>query len=226
MGERGSWGFIGPEWANAAASPEDLYKFYASEGGVRAPLVIAGPGITPQTIRSPAMVTDIAPTLLDWVDAAIPAGESAPMTGRSLMPVLTGEAQTVYSPSDVRAIEVSGNSALYKGDYKITRSVPPVGDGRWRLFDLSRDPGETTDLAANQVDVMDDMLTAYEAYAAEVGVLEMPQGYDSIQQIGKNIADRLLQRYLWIILMVALGLLAAIYGLWRIVRRLYRSTRA
>jgi arylsulfatase A-like enzyme len=226
MGERGSWGFIGPEWANAAASPGDLYKFYASEGGVRAPLIIAGPDIAPQTINSPAMVTDIAPTLLDWVDAAISSDESAPMTGRSLLPVLTGVAESVYRHNDVRAIEVSGNSALYKGDHKITRSVAPVGDGRWRLFDLSSDPGETTDLAEIQVEVMRDMLAAYDAYAAEVGVLEMPEGYDSIQQIGQNIAGRLLERYLWIILIAVLGLLAALYGLWRVLRGLYRSKRA
>ena len=45
IGEKGSWGFIGTEWALAAASPGSLYKFYATEGGIRAPLIMAGPGI-------------------------------------------------------------------------------------------------------------------------------------------------------------------------------------
>ena len=38
LGARNSWGFIGPEWATAAASPGALFKFYATEGGIRAPL--------------------------------------------------------------------------------------------------------------------------------------------------------------------------------------------
>lgn len=32
LGEKGSMGFIGPEWAHAAAAPSDLFKFYAAEG--------------------------------------------------------------------------------------------------------------------------------------------------------------------------------------------------
>ena len=44
-------------------------------------------------------------------------------------------------------IEVSGNAAVIKGDYKLTRNQLPHGDGRWRLYDLSKDPGETTDLS-------------------------------------------------------------------------------
>jgi arylsulfatase/uncharacterized sulfatase len=223
IGERGSWGFIGPEWANAAASPGDLYKFYASEGGVRAPLIVAGPDIAPQTVKSPAMVTVIAPTLLDWIDATVPSGESVPMTGRSFLPVLKGETDSVYRHGDVRAIEVSGNSALYKGDHKITRSVPPIGDGRWRLFDLGSDPGETIDLAEVSPEVMRDMLAAYETYAAEVGVLEMPQGYDSMQQIEKNTTARLAKRYGWVVAMTVLGLLAALVGLWRIGRKRFRG---
>ena len=33
LGEKGTFAFIGPEWATAAASPHSLFKFYASEGG-------------------------------------------------------------------------------------------------------------------------------------------------------------------------------------------------
>ena len=85
IGGIGSWGFIGPEWANAAASPSQLYKFYATEGGVRAPLIISGPGVTPARVDSPAMVTDVAPTLLDMVTDG---GSSAlsEMTGRGARP--------------------------------------------------------------------------------------------------------------------------------------------
>ncbi|MEL6103712.1 MAG: sulfatase-like hydrolase/transferase, partial [Pseudomonadota bacterium] len=45
MGLPGSLTAIGPEWASVEASPFNLYKFYSSEGGLRVPLVMAGPGI-------------------------------------------------------------------------------------------------------------------------------------------------------------------------------------
>lgn len=222
MGEQGSWGFIGPEWATAAASPGALFKFYATEGGIRSPLIIAGPGILPARIDSPAMVTDIAPTLLDWISAPAAPSDARPMTGRSLMPVLTGAVSSVYDDDDLRVIEVSGNTALYKGDYKITRSMPPVGDGNWQLFDMRTDPGETVDLSAQAPDILEGLLRDYETYASEMGVLEMPDGYDSHEQIEANTQDRLLKRYGWILALFGLILLVILYGLYRVGRALLR----
>ena len=215
MGEAGSWGFIGPEWALAASSPGTLYKFYATEGGVRAPLVMAGPGVRPTRIDSPAMVTDVAPTLLDLTGVGARGGK--PMTGRSLLPVLSGEAESAYAPDEPRAIEVSGNSALYKGDYKILRSVPPVGDGQWRLYDLSRDPGETTDLSSAQPERLADMLADYAAYEQEMGVLPMPEGYSSTEAIAANTTKRVRARHGTTVLLVLGGLVALIVAL--VVRR-------
>ena len=211
----GSWGFIGPEWANAAASPGALYKFYATEGGIRSPLIIAGPGLDPSIVESPAMVSDIAPTLLDWVDAPAAPDTAKPITGRSLLPVLRGEVASVYGPDDIRAIEVSGNSALYKGDYKITRSMPPAGDGTWRLFNMVTDPGETRDLSSIEPDVLADLLAAYATYAQEMGVLEMPEGYHSLEQILDNSMPRLLAQYGWILALIGVVFLVVLYGLYR-----------
>lgn len=215
IGERGSWVFIGPEWASAAASPGALFKFYATEGGVRAPLIVAGPGVAPGRIEAPAMVTDIAPTLLDWA-AASPAPASArPMTGRSLAALLSGEVESVYGPDDVRAIEVSGNSALYKGDFKITRSMPPVGDGRWRLYDIARDPGETTDLSVTHPGALADLLGAYDAYASTMGVLEMPAGYDTEVELKRNSVKRWMSFYGHVLLLSGVLVLAVVaLALW------------
>ncbi|MEO1188039.1 MAG: arylsulfatase [Pseudomonadota bacterium] len=217
-GLEGSWGFIGPEWANAAASPGALYKFYATEGGIRSPLIISGPGLAPAMIESPAMVSDIAPTLLDWVGAPAAPDTAKPITGRSLMPVLRGDVDSVYGPDDIRAIEVSGNSALYKGNYKITRSMPPAGDGTWRLFNMVTDPGETTDLSSAEPDVLAELLAAYATYAQEMGVLEMPEGYNSLEQILDNSMPRLLAQYGWVLALIGVIVLVLLYGLYRIAR--------
>ncbi|MGB2388741.1 MAG: arylsulfatase [Henriciella sp.] len=224
LGGVGSWGFIGPEWANAAASPGALFKFYATEGGIRAPLIIYGPGITPTRIDSPAMVTDITPTLLDMLNFEIPEDDAARrMTGRSLLPVITGETDSVYAHDDVRAIEVSGNSALYKGDYKITRSIAPVGDGKWRLFDMVRDPGETTDISAQEPEIMRELLAAYAVYERDHGVLPMPADYDSAQQIGINMIDKLSAYYRWYLIAFAIIAFAILIGMLRLLIWLVRS---
>jgi arylsulfatase/uncharacterized sulfatase len=217
IGEKGSWGFIGTEWALAAASPSSLYKFYATEGGIRAPLIIAGPGIEPSRIHSPAMVTDVTPTLMDMLGISPAVLGYIPMTGRSLLPILKGKAQSVYADDDIRAIEVSGNSALYKGDYKILRSILPVGDGKWRLFNLTEDPSETKDLSTEQPQRLQNMLAHYGDYAAEMGVLDMPDGYDSVKQIGKNAVKRMRARHGKFILLIGLVLLALLIGFlcWR-----------
>lgn len=222
----GSWGFIGPEWANAAASPGALYKFYATEGGIRSPLIISGPGIDPVTVTSPAMVTDIAPTLIEWINPPPAPADAKPMTGRSLLPILRGHTDAVYAPDDIRAIEVSGNTALYKGDYKITRSMPPGGDGTWGLFNMVEDPGETTDLREIKPDIMQDMLAAYDLYAQEVGVLEMPEGYHSLEQILDNTTSRLLKQYRWQLIGIGVVLIGLIYALYRLVRFVWTRARA
>ena len=226
MGGPGHWGFIGPEWAAAAATPGAWFKFYATEGGIRVPLIMAGPGIAAQRVASPAMITDVAPTVLDWLAVDPNGAPGKPMTGRSLLPVLVGEAASAYGPDEARAVEVSGNAALYLGDYKITRSVPPVGDGQWRLYNLARDPGETSDLSAREPAVKARLLAEYVAYASRVGVLAMPEGYDSRKQVNRNIAARLLANYPW--LYGILGGLALVIGavIWLAVRWLRRRRRA
>lgn len=217
IGEQGSWGFIGPEWANAAASPGALYKFYMAEGGIRAPLIMAGPGIDPQRVEAMSLVSDIAPTVLDMVGASN-AGAAAVMTGRSLLPLLTGAEDRIYGPNEPIGMEVSGNSALYKGDFKITRHMPPTGDATWRLYNMAEDPGETRDLSDTMPEKKTELLTDYAAYAARVGVLDMPDGYNSLQQIEANTRAKLQKRYGWLVVPLGMIALVLLYVVSRLIR--------
>ena len=45
LGDEDSYVFIGSEFAQAMASPSHLFKFHMSEGGLRVPLIISGPGV-------------------------------------------------------------------------------------------------------------------------------------------------------------------------------------
>jgi len=186
LGGPGSLNFIGREWASAASSPGPRYKFYASEGGIRVPLILSGPGVKPGTrVDSPAFAIDIAPTLVDYA-AAGARPEAVTMDGRTLRPVLNGTATVTHPEDSPVGIEVSGNAALFRGSHKIVRDMPPVGDGQWRLYDLSKDPGETTDLATVQPALFHQMLADFAAYETRVGVQPLPKGYTTDRQLMSN----------------------------------------
>jgi len=207
LGGPGSLNFIGREWAEAVAAPGRRYKFYASEGGIRAPLIISGPGVVPgRRIGGLTFVTDVAPTLAAFGGAR--ATPQAPtMDGHSLRALLGGGAQPVRGPDDVLGIEVSGNSALFRGDYKIVRDMAPLGDGRWRLYNLAGDPGETRDLSAAEPDRLKAMQADYAAYETRVGVAPLPPGYTTQKQLAANAIARQLP-----VLAAGAGILLLVLG--------------
>lgn len=190
LGGPGSLNYIGREWAEALAAPGRRYKFYVSEGGIRAPLIVSGPGVAPgRRIDGLTFVTDVTPTLADFAGArATP--EAPAMDGISLRAVLEGGGGAVRGPNSSLGIEVSGNAALYRGDYKIVRDMPPLGDGRWRLYDIARDPGETRELSGAEPERLQALLADYAAYEARVGVAPLPPGYTIQKQLTANALAR------------------------------------
>ncbi len=205
IGEEGSYAFIGPEFASAASTPSALFKFYASEGGLRVPLIMAGPRVDGAgRIDAMAMVTDVAPTVLDLAGAGPAPEDTVSVDGVSLSPLLFGTAERVHGPDKPLGMEVSGNAALYKGDYKIVRNLTPFGDGQWRLFNIAEDPGETRDLATTRPALFADLRADYDAYAQRVGVLDTPPGYDSMAQVTHNVVAAVVERNLLVIIAGAL----------------------
>jgi len=210
LGERGSMNYIGREWALATSTPGSLFKFYSSEGGIRVPMIMAGPGISAgQRLTGNAYVTDVTPTLLEITGTpVVPASdaiEEKAMTGRSLVPMLTGSAAAVYGEGEGIGVEVSGNAAFIAGQYKLVRNLAPFGDGAWHLFDVVEDPGETVDLGPSQTQLLRAMIVQYEEYASRMGVLAVPEGYVSVRQIGTNTVRRMIGSYA--VELVAIGLL-------------------
>jgi arylsulfatase/uncharacterized sulfatase len=81
---------------------------------------------------------------------------------------------------------LAGNLALFKGDLKIVKNSPPMGDGQWHLHDLKSDPGETRDLQGQMPEVFQAMRADYEAWSSSHQVLPMPDGYDPVRQVTIN----------------------------------------
>jgi arylsulfatase A-like enzyme len=222
LGKKGAYASIGPSWANAAASPGTFYKFFAGEGGVRVPLIITGPGLSSQHAieRSFAHIKDIVPTILGLSGTSDPLGQYAgkpvmPITGSSLLPVLRGEAKLTHAPDKAIGYELAGNAALYKGDYKLLKNLPPLGDGQWHLYNIVADPGEARDLREALPSLYQEMIANYQTYAAEHGVQAMPEGYDYIKQATRYSTVKILQRNALTLMGVAVFFLVLIVALTR-----------
>jgi len=193
LGEKGSYNYIGPEFASACAGPSSFFKFYAGEGGLRVPLIVSGKGI-PQAHTETAFcrVTDIAPTILSLAGVDQPKLATAgPMTGRSIQPLLTNETNKIYADNEPIGLEAAGHGALYKGDYKLVRNGRPYGDGIWKMYDIKSDPGEQSNLANVMPDKFAELIKDYDDYTTEYGVLEMGINYEPLLEIQNKLVARL-----------------------------------
>jgi arylsulfatase A-like enzyme len=184
LGGKGAYGIPGPSWASASVSPLSGYKFYAGEGGIRVPMLIAGVagGLSNQIAQALTHVTDIPPTLLELASIPVPGtqyrGQTIePITGKSLVALVKGDTRGVRSQDEPLGYELSGNKALFRGDLKLAKNDPPVGDGQWHLYDIRKDPGETQDLQGEMPAQFAAMQQDYLTYEKSHGVLPMPAGY-------------------------------------------------
>lgn len=213
LGLKGSYSSIGPSFASAAASPLAYYKFYAGEGGMRVPLIMAGKPVGSQQSLTPAFAwaTDITPTILSLTGVSQPSARYAgrpvqPIIGRDLRPLLSGAAEGVYGPDDAVGYELTDHGVLFQGDYKLVINQPPRGDGQWRLFNIVKDPGETVDLSASHALRFQRMLSLYEQYRVDNNVVPVPQGYNQIKQVMTNILfkqrDNILVAFLTLLLLL------------------------
>jgi arylsulfatase/uncharacterized sulfatase len=228
LGTRGTFAAIGPEAAKANAAPFALFKFHAAEGGVRVPLIVSGPGVRAGArLDAFTFITDLAPTMLAYAGAADAPPPAPRMQGRSLLPLLAGEATLVHAQDEAIGMEAAGASALFKGSLKLVRDRLPFGDEQWHLYDLAVDPGETNDLVTARPEDLQAMLADYEAYAARVGVLDVPPGYSTTGEVGARMLRALLHRYSLLLAGIAMTLVAMSgWLMWRVLRRRRSGTPA
>lgn len=166
----------GMGWASASAGPLDLFKMTVGEGGIRTPLIIAGPGFKGgQQIDSFAYVWDIMPTILDVAGITHPkifkGRKIEPMRGKSMKGVLTGSAKRIYSENDLIGGEMLNGKWMRQGDFKAVSVALPYGEGRWELYNIAVDPGETHNLANDQPEILNRLKVEWGLYAESVGVI-------------------------------------------------------
>lgn len=195
LGEIDSYHDIGPSWASAAVGPLAWYKFFASEGGMRVPLVIGGK-VNGQPVianigavsQSLTWITDIAPTILQLAGAV---DRPVDMVGKSLIPILQDEQTSVRLVDEIIGYELGGNKALFKGDYKLVYNRFRGQESEWQLFNISVDPGETQNLASAKPQLFVELKAAYAVWAEQNGVVEVRPDYDQGRvMLGKVFANR------------------------------------
>ena len=183
MGRRFSRIAQGAAWAQVSMTPFRLFKAFPTEGGIRSPLLIHGPGLSNPGGYSDAFahVMDIAATILDAAGVEQPGtsyqGRSIEaLRGHSIKPVLTGESTTVYEDDTAVSWEMLGFRAVRQGDFKLVWLPIPFGNNDWQLYNLSSDPAELHDLSEELPERRNAMIEIWNRYAEEVGVVLPPDG--------------------------------------------------
>jgi choline-sulfatase len=132
LGERGLW-----------------YKMNFFEWSARVPILFQTPArFEPRRVAEPVSLLDLLPTLVALGAAGERVAYAEPPDGRSLLPLLTGEAADNVEQGEVLG-EMLGEGAIApllmvrRGRYKYVYSEPDPE----QLFDLSADPRELENLA-------------------------------------------------------------------------------
>jgi len=135
-------------------------KAQTFEGGIRVPMIIHAPGQKTKGawVDVPVTLADVAPTLVALGRQDTSKEIKKQWTGQSLLPLLRQrpddfakrsifihEPQYRSDPLTEGTPALTPNTVMIEGDYKLIA----YHDGTMRLFDLSKDIGENTDLSAS-----------------------------------------------------------------------------
>ncbi len=133
-------------------------KGATDEGGVRSAFFIRWPGGLPagRTVREITGAIDLLPTLTAL--AGLPRVGEKPLDGRDLTPLLTG--QGGVWPDRMIFSNWGGNVSVRTQQHRL--------DNQGALFDMSADPGQTTNIAAQQPEVAARLTAAVAAWRQEV----------------------------------------------------------
>ncbi|EMR63894.1 hypothetical protein UCREL1_9147 [Eutypa lata UCREL1] len=184
LGNGDSFIWYGPRWAQAATAPSRLFKAYTTEGGVRVPYVMKPPAGYGEQIQSGsithqfATVMDLAPTILEMAGVKHPAPtyqgrEVVTMRGKSMVPYLQKQADTIHEKEFINGWETCGRAACRKGDWKIVFIPKPKGPERWQLYNLAKDPGEIHDLTEQEPERLKELIKLWDQYVLETGVIPL-----------------------------------------------------
>lgn len=195
-GLKNSYIETGSGWAQASSSPYRYFKSFASEGGIKVPLIIKMPGEMQQAGQWNSgfiHVTDIMPTILEIAGAKYPetykGNKIHPLIGESIMPVLKGDSLTVHT-NDGYGWELFEMKAYIKDNWKLLRLPQPFGTGSWELYNLKEDPAETTDLSEQYPEIKAKLMEEWYKYAEHNEVYDHKGHFDELYRLNYMPEER------------------------------------
>lgn len=178
IGSEDSYIFLEESWAQASGTPLRFWKGIVSDGGIKVPAFVSYGGAAHQGARYDGVVSvlDVAPTLLDLAGADETTGLEGktgifPLQGKSMLPALDSASGEVRSEMDGLGWELFTRLGYRRGKWKATKLTTDMTDGEWALYDVSKDPGETTDLKSTHPQLMAEMIAAWDVYAVNNNVI-------------------------------------------------------
>jgi len=161
-------------WAVASSALFRDFKGFTTEGGIRTPMFIKPIMETGKNVCSTfTHVADLMPTILEMSGVSHPSSnnsELVKMTGKSLIPLLKDPFLDIHKGEGI-GFELHGTRAFIKDGWKILQSPMPLGNGQWELYNLNEDATEMNNLILADNDKFNEMLSGYESYESEVGVI-------------------------------------------------------
>ncbi|HEX4952152.1 MAG TPA: sulfatase-like hydrolase/transferase [Thermoanaerobaculia bacterium] len=144
---------------------------------VRVPLIVAGPAVPAgRVVEDPVALVDLMPTLSELLRVAYLVEPQ----GLSLVPLMRGRrpAELVDRVHYlVNPIREAGTDAAFWGRYKL---ITAENDRILELYDLEKDPGEKTNLAAQEPSIVARLILALRKIRAEnarrQAILEAAEG--------------------------------------------------
>jgi len=157
-------------------------KWDALEGGVRVPLIIAGPGIKPRSESDiPISGSDLLPTIVDLAGNKsitlneIDGGSFAPLLFNKNYEGIKRNVDGIFFHVPYRnGIAIKRpHSAVRKGDYKLVKFQD---DKSILLFNLVNDKMEQINLATQKLDKAKELETILDNYLIEVHAPRWQEG--------------------------------------------------
>ena len=119
---------------------------------------------------------DVLPTFLALAGTTHPGTsyrgiEIEPVKGKSMLPLISGEATEIYTEDDYMGWELFGQRGVRQGDWKIVWDITQGDDAHWMLFNLTNDISEQNDLSIERPDKLTEMISLWERYEEDNGII-------------------------------------------------------
>jgi arylsulfatase A-like enzyme len=168
------------------------HKWWAWQGGIRVPMIVKGPAIKPNSVFAGNVANyDFLPTFVEWAGGDPSALKD--IDGVSLAGYLSGQKpddrflnRNLYFHVPHYREEIP-HSAIISGQTKVMHfyEKPDIA----MMFDLSNDPGEVSNIAKQNPDTHERILSEMMRYFEEVGARIPKPNPDYDPEVYRNLKD-------------------------------------